>query len=95
MSDSLHIRHISERFSHHLQHLKPPQKTVEKMVCEVVSEVCHISLESHQVRYTVYSRTVSIQAPSIIKTEIQSAQNVLLDRLKQRLGAASAPTTLL
>jgi hypothetical protein len=86
---------IKDLFSKYKATLRAPQKTVETEVVRVVGEVTGLRLQETQVTYTVSTRTVSIQAPSLIKQELKLRQTELLKALKQNLGAKSAPLHIL
>jgi hypothetical protein len=86
---------IKDLFSKYKRVLKAPQKTVEVEVVRVIGEVTGLRVQESQVKYTVSTRTVSVQAPSIIKQELKIQQRELLKALKQNLGAGSAPEHIL
>ncbi len=75
--------------------LRPPQASVEKEVIEVVKEMVGIELKPSQVTYTVSTRTISITAPSVIRSELKQVQQAILNELKNRLGVEHAPKAIL
>jgi hypothetical protein len=75
--------------------LKPPQASVEKECITVIEEITGIALRPHQVHYTVTSRTLTIKAPSILRSELSLHRTDILVALKNRLGEGSAPTTII
>jgi len=75
--------------------LKPPQASVEKECIAVIEEMTGIALKPHQVRYTVSSRTITIKAPSILRSELSFHRTAILEVLKNRLGDTSAPTAII
>ena len=75
--------------------LKPPQGSIVKEVIEVVGDITGISLEKSQIKYSVHTKVISIQAPSLIKQEIKLHQDDILIHLKARLGINNAPTLIL
>lgn len=77
------------------KHLKPPQASVEKECVEVIKEITNFLLKDNQVKYTVSSRTVHLQIPSLLKSELKAQYPNILLALKNRLGAAHSPTTIL
>lgn len=89
------ITPIKDLFSKYRATLVAPQKTVEMEVIRVVGELVGITLTETQVSYTVATRTVGIQAPSLLKQEIRLRQNDILSELRVRLGKKSAPEHLL
>lgn len=77
------------------KHLKPPQASVEKECIEVIKEVTGFLLKEGQVKYTVSSRTLHLQVPSVLKSELKAQYPNILLALKSRLTAAHSPTTIL
>ncbi len=75
--------------------LKPPQASVEKEAVAVITEVTGITLTTAQLSYTVHTRTLTIKAPSLLRSELYLKREVILSTLRQRLGEQSAPTTLI
>jgi hypothetical protein len=75
--------------------IKPPQATVEKEAIVVIEGLTTIKLLSHQLTYTVGSRTLIIKAPSIICSELRVHHPVIIKELQRRLGAQNAPITIL
>ena len=75
--------------------LRAPQKTVIQSFCEVVGDVCSITLTPEMVSYTPASRTLVIKAPGQIKTELLFNKEEILVHLKGRLGPQNAPTNII
>jgi hypothetical protein len=75
--------------------LKPPQASVEKECILVIEELTGIALRPHQVRYTVSTRTLTVKAPSLLRSELSLHRLDLLEAFKNRLGATVAPTTII
>jgi hypothetical protein len=75
--------------------LKPPQASVEKEAILVIKELTSITVHSHQISYTVGSRTLVIKTPSIIRSELKSHHPAIIKELQGRLGAQNAPTTII
>jgi hypothetical protein len=73
---------------------KPPQASVEKVAIEVIAEVCGYTLLPHQIEYTVSTKTLTIKAPSLVRSELKTHTVRILQLLRERL-LDSAPTTLL
>ncbi len=86
---------VKDLFEKYRKHLQAPQKSVELESIRVIGEITNITLKEQQVAYTVFSRTLAIQAPSILKQEIKKNQEAILKELKARLGEKSAPYILL
>lgn len=77
------------------KNLKPPQASVEKECIEVIKEVTNFLLKADQVEYTVSNKTLYLQIPSLLKSELKPQYPNILLALKNRLGAAHSPTTIL
>jgi hypothetical protein len=73
---------------------KPPQASVEKEFIVAVETVCGIKLLPHQVEYRVASKTISIKAPSLLRSELLLHRGDVLKEVENRIGA-SAPKTIL
>jgi hypothetical protein len=89
------ITAIKNLFEKYRKTLQAPQKTVELEGIRIIGEMTNITLREDQLEYTVSTRVLSVKAPSLIKQEIKMKQQAVLDELKNRLGAKSAPQTIL
>ena len=86
---------VSSLFEKYKKRLKPPQGSVIKEVIEVVEDITGIILENSQIKYSIHTKVISIQAPSLIKQEIKLKQDEILIHLKARLGVNNIPTIFL
>ena len=86
---------IKDLFEKYRKTLQAPQKTVELEGIRVIGELTKITLREDQIEYTVNTRVLFIKAPSLIKQEVKMKNNAILSELKKRLGAKSAPQTIL
>ena len=86
------LGNLLERYK---KQLKPPQASVEKVCVSVVADLTGIPLGAHQITYTVSSRTITIKASSLIKSELKTHYTAILLELEKRLGLGSAPTTII
>jgi hypothetical protein len=75
--------------------LHPPQATVEKEAIDVIKNLTGITVKNNQLRYSVGTRTLSISAPSLIRSELRSRHREILTELQKRLGVAHAPTAII
>lgn len=75
--------------------LKAPQGIVTDCFREVVSELIKIDIPKENVKYTVYSKTLSVRVSGPLKSEIQLRSKEILTHMKGRLGTENAPTTIL
>lgn len=89
------ITPVRDLFEKYRKNLHAPQKTVEVEAVRVIGELIHITLTDQQIRYTVSTRTLSIQVPSVLKQELRRHYPIILQELKARLGEKSAPQVIL
>lgn len=86
---------IGSLFEKYQKNLKPPQRTIEKACQEVIVEMLNITIGVEQIKYTTTTKTLYIQVPGVLKSEIKMSAKEILERLKERLGASGTPTTLI
>jgi predicted metal-dependent hydrolase len=86
---------VKDLFEKYKKTLQAPQKTVELEAIRVIGELTNITIKEHQVAYTVSTRTLSIQVPSLIKQELKKRFPEILNEIKARLGDKSAPYLIL
>jgi hypothetical protein len=86
---------IGTLFDKYKRTLKAPQGVVVDAFIEVVEDVLSIKIPKERVRYTVGSKTLSVQVSGPLKTEIKLRQAEILTHVKGRLGAQSAPKEIL
>jgi hypothetical protein len=84
--------HLSNLLARYKSRLKPPQASVEKAVIAAVEKETGITVTSDQVTYTVFNKTVTLQLPSIIKTELKKKQSAIQTELKKTLPESEVPT---
>ena len=82
---------LSDLFSVYKQRLKPPQSSVEQVCFEVIQEVTKLKIPREAIVYTVSTRTISIQVPSVVKTELAFKYDEIKKQLQVKLGVANAP----
>jgi len=82
---------IGSLFEIYKKRLRPPQASVEEVCFEVIREVTKFPISREWIVYTVSTRTVSIQAPSILKSELAFYYDEIKKQLQDKLGAAHAP----
>ncbi len=85
---------MGDLFESYRKRLKPPQATVERECAIAIKEVTTFDISAEAISYTVATKTVSIQVPSVMKSEIFLHKKAILNVLKERLGS-SAPEALL
>lgn len=91
----MELKKISSLFERYQKILIPPQASVEKRVAEILTEITPLTITADQVTYTVSSKTISLQVPSILKSEIQHHKAAVLERLVGEMGVKNAPKTIL
>jgi len=89
------MKKIGDLFAKYKEHFKAPQASVEKEFIIVVKEVTGFELKPEQVTYTVSTRIISLQVPSLLKNELKFKQAEILNRLSNRLGKKSCPKLVL
>lgn len=72
-----------------------PQQTVIDAAVVVVSELLEYEIKPEHCSYTVSSRTLSFQVPSLLKHEIKKREVEILERLVAILGVKGAPRQIL
>lgn len=89
------MKRLGDLFEKYRTHFKAPQASVEKECVAVVKEVTGFTLTQEQVSYTVSTRTISLQVPSLLKSELRFHYAAILSKLTERLGKDGAPKTIL
>jgi len=89
------MKRIGDLFEKYRTRFKAPQASVEKVCVAVINEVTGFELTAEQVTYTVNTRTVSLQVPSILKSELRFHHALILKKLTDQLGKDGAPKTIL
>lgn len=85
------MKRLGSLFDVYKAKFKPPQATVEAEVVVVVQNILGYKLQANQVSYTTGSRTVSLQVPSVLRTEIIKQKAAILAALSSSLGVQNAP----
>ena len=80
---------ISSLFVKYQATLRPPQASVERVVCTAVNEVVGCALTPERVRYTVANKTIYITAPSVLKQEIRLLIPDILEVVRRDIPTAS------
>lgn len=89
------MKRVGDLFEKYRKTLKAPQGSVEVAAIEVICEVTRFTLKREQVSYTVSTRTLHLNAPSLLKSEIRFHHQTILDGLKTKLGERSCPLIIL
>jgi len=89
------ITKVSDLFSKYAQLLRAPQGSVIAVFIEVVEEFFHITLEKNQCSYSLHTKTLSLRASGMIKSEITLRKKQILERMAEKLGVKNTPTEIL
>ena len=89
------MKRVGDLFKKYQLHFKPPQATVEKAFVEAVLKVAGFKIDKKSVSYTVSTKTIGLNVPSILKSELRFKHEDILKELRQVLGDKEAPTTIL
>ena len=89
------MKHLGSLFDHYKKILVPPQASVEKRVAEIICEITPLTVTPEQVSYSVGSKTISLQVPSVLKSELQHHKATILGRLESEMGIKNSPKTIL
>jgi len=89
------MKRLGDLFARYKKTLKAPQASIEKEALVVIEEVTTIKLSIDQINYTVSTRTLALNIPSVVKSELRLKQKNILQELETRLGRDSAPKTIL
>ena len=88
------MKHLSTLLDNFQKRFTPPQASVEKRVAEIICEVTTLQIKPEQIKYTVSTKTISLQVPSVLKSELQHQKTFILERLKSDMGV-NAPKVIL
>ncbi len=75
--------------------LKAPQGVVTDCFREVVQELIGLQISKEKLTYSVHTKTLSVRVAGPLKSEIQLRKKEILNHMKGRLGADSAPKDIL
>lgn len=91
----MEMKKLGSLFERYQKILVPPQASVEKRVAEIITEITPFTVEQKQVTYSVANKTVSLQVPSILKSELQHHKEEILQRLTTEMGVKNSPKIIL
>lgn len=91
----INIQPLNILLERYRKKIKPPQSSIEKECLAVIHELTPLKLSQEQISYTVSTKTVYINAPSVLKSELQFYQTDIIRALRKRLGEQSAPLSIL
>jgi hypothetical protein len=86
---------LSDLFEKYKTTLKAPQGAVIDCFIDVVKDVIGLPIRKESIKYTVYSKTLSVSVPGPLKSEIKLHKEEILAHMKGRLGEQNAPSELI
>ena len=89
------ITKLSTLFEKYKNTLRAPQGTIIDCFRDVVFELIKLEVPKSKVKYTVYSKTLSIAVSGPLKSEILLRKKEIINHLKGRLGEKSAPADII
>lgn len=89
------IQQLGNLLELYKKRFKAPQASVEKECLQVIQELTQFTLTIDQVSYTVSNRSLKINAPSIIKSELRLYHSQILNEVQKRLGESTSPKIIL
>lgn len=88
------MQQIGSLFDKYKKTLRPPQRSVEKKALEVINQEFQFHLTEANLSYNPKTKTLKLNVPSVVRTEVMRQKSRVLVRLKTVLGEYS-PTELL
>lgn len=89
------MKRVGDLFEKYRVRFKAPQATVEKACAKAIFEVTGYTVLAEQVTYTVHTQTLSLQVPSVLKSELRFQQEAILTALERELGESNSSRTIL
>jgi hypothetical protein len=86
---------ISDLFDSYKTRFAPPQKTVEDLCFELITSKTRLPVIREHITYTVSTRTLYIQAPALVKSELRHHHAELIKEFKNKLGVTHSPRVIL
>ncbi len=89
------IVRLSSLFEKYQRTLQAPQGSVVQACITAVEEVLGITLTKKQCMYNPATKTITIHASGILKTEVLFAKKKILEHIKAQIGEKSVPKEIL
>lgn len=89
------IKKVSDLFLKYKERLIAPESSVTNAFVEVVEDLMGVKVSVDRVKYTPSSRTLSLNLPATLKSEIKLNEKEIISHLKGRIGVKNAPKTIL
>ena len=85
------MKKVGDLFEKYRTRFKAPQATVEKACVKAIKEESGFDVTVEQISYTVSTRTISLQVPSLLKSELKFHYSSILKHLERELGKEGCP----
>lgn len=85
------MKRVGDLFEKYRTKFKAPQASVKKECIVVIKEVSGFDILIEQIEYSVSTKTISLQVPSVIKNELKFHHSKILLILSEKLGNNNAP----
>jgi hypothetical protein len=89
------LRPLHSLFDVYKKRLHAPQKVVVTAFCEVMEDLFGVTVPAERVVYKPGSKTLVVSVSGALKSELKMREDEVLTHLKGRVGAKSAPTTII
>ncbi|MFT7644700.1 MAG: hypothetical protein ACI9BF_000351 [Candidatus Paceibacteria bacterium] len=89
------MKKVGDFFDKYRKKFKAPQASVEKACASVIKEVTGYEVKEECVSYTVSTRTISLQIPSVLKSELRFHYPLILKKTEDLLGKEGSPKVIL
>lgn len=89
------MKKLGDLFDKYRLRFKAPQATVEKECIKVIKEITDYNISLNQVNYNVTTKSIYLQVPSVLKTELKFKHPLILQSLRNNLGVEGAPKNIL
>ena len=88
------MKQIGSLFEKYKKNLRPPQASVEQEAAVVIQELTSIPVRVEQLSYTLGTRVLTLQTPSVVRSEVLKQKEAILKELQYRLGKKHGPKDL-
>lgn len=89
------MKKVGDLFEKYRRHFKAPQASVEKACVDSIFKITGFEVKRENIRYTVSTRTISLNIPSVLKNEIKFKHKEILENLELSLGKDVSPKIIL
>lgn len=89
------MKRVGDLFEKYRLNIKAPQATVKKACVEAIKEVSGFDIKPEQINYVVSTGVISLQIPSVLKSELRFHQDTIIKTLSEKLSGGVAPKTIL